>query len=106
MLNFGASLQQAAVSHLGMPLSFLAYAASEGPPGGAKPEPRDISHAGGRGLQWSRRRGRGFLCADRALVTACVVKRVRRSRLGSRDEGRGGSCSRCNEGKGQLCRET
>ena len=48
MLNFGASLQQASVSHLGMPLSFLYLLRLRGQPG-RQPRALDISGARRRG---------------------------------------------------------
>lgn len=73
MLNFGASLQQAAVSHLGMPLSFPSSLRLRGQPG-HQPRALDISGARGPGLHWSRGGGRGFLPAHWALVRACVSR--------------------------------
>lgn len=70
MLNFGASLQQAAVSHLGMPLSFLASPRLRARRG-ANPEP--LTSAAPENLGCSGVVGEGgFLPADWSLVRTCV----------------------------------
>lgn len=100
MLNFGASLQQAAVSHLGMP-GPPRLATSERP-AGREPEPLTASRARGPGLQRSRGGvGRVPACRRGSGEGVCVAR-------GSGEAAGDGAprerqvCSRCHEGPGQL----
>lgn len=73
MLNFGASLQQAAVSHLGMP-GPPRLATSERP-AGREPEPLTASRARGPGLQRSRGGvGRVPACRRGSGEGVCVAR--------------------------------
>lgn len=73
MLNFGASLQQAAVSHLGMPLSFLASPRLRARRG-ANPEP--LTSAAPENLGCSGVVGEGGLPACRLVIgeDVCIAR--------------------------------
>lgn len=103
MLNFGASLQQAAVSHLGMPCP-PRLATSERP-AGREPEPPDC-RAGGPGLQRSRGGvGRFPACRRGSGEGGCVARGSGEAAWDVAPRERQ-VCSRCSEGKGHLRGET